>query len=167
MTDPAGRHTRRSGELKRMTGATHEDATLPADYPAFIEGLKARVRSARIRAVVSVNRELIFLYWQIGNDILTRQQAEGWGAKVIDRLSRDLLNEFPDMKGFSVRNLKYMRKFAEIYRDAAIVQELLAQITWYHHIALLDKIKKGSSEGLVHPADDPERLEPERTGTPD
>ncbi|MGP8254425.1 MAG: DUF1016 N-terminal domain-containing protein [Methanoregula sp.] len=91
--------------------------------------------------MVSVNRELILLYWQIGNDILTRQQAEGWGAKVIDRLSRDLVHEFPDMKGFSVRNLKYMRAFAETWHDAAIVQELLAQITWYHHIALLDKVK--------------------------
>jgi predicted nuclease of restriction endonuclease-like (RecB) superfamily len=88
-----------------------------------------------------VNRELILLYWQIGSDILVRQQTEGWGAKVIDRLSRDLLHEFPDMKGFSVRNLKYMRKFADTYCDDSIVQELLAQITWYHHIALLDKVK--------------------------
>ncbi|MFA4859253.1 DUF1016 N-terminal domain-containing protein [Methanoregula sp.] len=63
------------------------------------------------------------------------------GAKVIDRLSHDLNPEFPDMKGFSVRNLKYMRKFADVYRERTIVQERLAQITWYHHIALLDKVK--------------------------
>jgi predicted nuclease of restriction endonuclease-like (RecB) superfamily len=94
-----------------------------------------------VKAVFSVNRELIQLYWQIGNEILARQDAEGWGAKVIDRLSRDLMREFPDMKGFSVRNLKYMRKFAEIWNDPSIVQELLAQITWYHHIALIDKVK--------------------------
>ena len=119
-------------------------STLPTGYPEFIDGLKSRIRSARARAVVSVNRELICLYWQIGTGILTRQQTEGWGAKVIDRLSRDLMHEFPDMKGFSVRNLKYMRAFAEAWHDAAIVQELLAQITWYHHIALLDKVKNAN-----------------------
>jgi hypothetical protein len=63
--------------------------------------------------------------------------AEGWGAKVIDRLSSDLVHEFPDMKGFFSQDLKYMLKFAETWRDISIVQELLAQITWYHHIALL------------------------------
>lgn len=63
---------------------------------------------------------------------MTRQEREGWGAKVIDRLSSDLLHEFPDMKGFSIRNLKYMRKFAGAWRDRAIVQELLAQIPWFH-----------------------------------
>ena len=127
--------------MKRTTDVTLRDSTLPAGYPEFIAELKARIRSAQVRAAVSVNRELILLYWQIGSDILARQQTEGWGAKVIDRLSRDLMHEFSDMKGFSVRNLKYMRKFAETYRDASIVQELLAQITWYHHIALLDKVK--------------------------
>ena len=130
-------------ELTKKHGAVTSpgDSTLPTGYPEFIAGLKSRIRSAQARAVVFVNRELIFLYWQIGTDILTRQQADGWGAKVIDRLSRDLMREFPDMKGFSVRNLKYMRAFAETWRDAAIVQELLAQITWYHHIALLEKVK--------------------------
>ncbi|MCK9593383.1 MAG: DUF1016 N-terminal domain-containing protein [Methanoregula sp.] len=66
---------------------------------------------------------------------MTRQEREGWGVKVIDRLSSDLVHEFPDMRGFSVRNLKYMRKFAETWRDISVVQEPLAQITWYHHIA--------------------------------
>jgi predicted nuclease of restriction endonuclease-like (RecB) superfamily len=127
--------------MKRTTDVTPRDSALPAGYPEFIAELKVRIRSAQLRAAVSVNRELIFLYWQIGNDILARQQADGWGTKVIDRLSRDLMHEFPDMKGFSVRNLKYMRKFAEVYREKTIVQELLAQITWYHHITLLDKVK--------------------------
>jgi predicted nuclease of restriction endonuclease-like (RecB) superfamily len=71
----------------------------------------------------------------------SRQQQEGWGAKVIDRLAKDLKREFPDMKGFSPRNLKYMRAFAEAYPDQAIVQEVLAQIPWYHNQALLDKLK--------------------------
>ena len=127
--------------MKRTADVTRHVPSDPAGYREFIAGLKARIHSAQVIAAFSVNRELILLYWQIGSDILVRQQTEGWGAKVIDRLSRDLLHEFPAMKGFSVRNLKYMRKFAETYRDGAIVQELLAQITWYHHITLLDKVK--------------------------
>lgn len=94
-----------------------------------------------MRAILAVNRELLVLYWQIGRDILQRQQTEGWGSKVIDRLARDLKREFPDMRGFSSRNLKYMRAFAEAYPDEQIVQEQLAQITWYHNIALLEKLK--------------------------
>jgi len=94
-----------------------------------------------VRAALSVNRELVLLYWQLGQDILTRQRQQGWGAKVIDRLARDLQKEFPDMKGFSPRNLKYMRAFAEAYPNEPIVQEVLAQITWYHNIALIEKLK--------------------------
>lgn len=127
--------------MKRRTAINHPDPDCPEGYHEFIITLKNRIRTAQVKAAVSVNRELVLLYWQIGNDILTRQEREGWGAKVIDRLSSDLMHEFPGMKGFSVRNLKYMQKFARAWRDSAIVQELLAQITWYHHIALLDKVK--------------------------
>ncbi len=114
---------------------------LPPDYPKLLEEIKARVNASRIRAAVSVNRELILLYWEIGRLILQRQEAEGWGAKVIDRLGVDLGREFPDMKGFASRNLKYMRAFAEAYPARAFVQEVLAQITWYHNITLLEKVK--------------------------
>ncbi|WP_241648062.1 DUF1016 N-terminal domain-containing protein [Methanoculleus taiwanensis] len=100
-----------------------------------------RVREAQVRAALSVNRELIQLYWQIGREIVQRQQEEGWGAKVIDRLSADLRREFPDIMGFSPRDLKYMSAFARAYPDEAIVQEVLAHITWYHTVTLLDKVK--------------------------
>lgn len=113
---------------------------LPADYHEFITALKSRIRSAQLKAALSVNRELVLLYWQIGNDILIRQDQEGWGAKVIDRLSFDLRKEFPDMKGFSVRNLKYMRRFAEAWRDAQFVQQAAAQIPWFHNCLILDKV---------------------------
>ena len=76
----------------------------------------------------------------IGNDVLTRQEREGWGAKVIDRLSLDLVHEFPDMKGFSVRNLKYMRKFAGAWRDFLFMQQVAAQIPWFHHCVILDNV---------------------------
>lgn len=113
----------------------------PPHYDDFLRDLKARIRRAQLRAVLAVNRELVLLYWQMGREILTRQQYEGWGAKVIGRLASDLKREFPAMKGFSSRNLTYMRAFAEAYPDEQIVQEVLAQITWYHNIALIDKLK--------------------------
>ncbi len=108
--------------------AIANDLALPSGYLEVLEDIKERVRAARIRASLSVNRELIILYWEIGRLTLKRQEAEGWGAKVIDRLSADLNREFPDQKGFSARNLKYMRKFAESYPDMEIVQQAAAQI---------------------------------------
>jgi len=114
---------------------------LPAGYGEFLTDLKERTRRARVKAALSANRELILLYWEIGRMILERQRKEGWGSKVIDRLAQDLRREFPDMKGFSARNLKYMRAFAEAYPDKKFVQEVLAQITWYHNITLLEKVK--------------------------
>ena len=114
---------------------------LPPDYADWLAELKSRIHAAQQRASLSVNRELVLLYWHIGREILQRQSRDGWGSKVIDRLSQDLRNAFPDMKGFSPRNLKYMRAFANAWPDAAIVQEVLAQLPWYHQIALLDKLR--------------------------
>ncbi|MCS6804885.1 MAG: PDDEXK nuclease domain-containing protein [Acidobacteriota bacterium] len=113
---------------------------LPADYANLLFQLKERIRQERLRVVMSANAAMVLLYWDIGRTILERQQQEGWGAKVIDRLSADLRREFPDMQGLSPRNLKYMRAFAAAWTDREIVQEVLAQITWYHNIALLDKL---------------------------
>lgn len=126
--------------MKPKTAIPSPSPDIPEGYPEFITSLKNRIRSAQVKAALSVNRELVLLYWQIGNDILTRQEREGWGAKVIDRLSSDLLHEFPDMKGFSVRNLKYMRKFAGAWCDSQFVQQVAAQIPWFHHCVILDKV---------------------------
>jgi predicted nuclease of restriction endonuclease-like (RecB) superfamily len=110
-------------------------------YADFLNGLKQRIRSAQVKAALAVNRELVLLYWQIGREIIERQQEQGWGAKIIDQLAKDLKREFPDVRGFSSRNLKYMRAFAQSYPQEAIVQEVLAQIPWYHNLALLEKLK--------------------------
>jgi predicted nuclease of restriction endonuclease-like (RecB) superfamily len=115
--------------------------TVLTGYDDFLRDLKERVRAAQVRAALAVNRELVLLYWQIGRDILERQEREGWGAKVIDRLSHDLRREFPEMKGFSARNLKYMRAFAQAWPDEAFVQQVAAQIPWFHNCVLLDKLK--------------------------
>ncbi len=114
---------------------------IPSDYPAFVADLKERIRAAQVRASLAVNSELVLLYWQIGRELLSRQQQEGWGAKVVERLSRDLRAAFPQMKGLSRTNLLYMRAFAAAYPDEAIVQQLAGLIPWFHNCTLLDKVK--------------------------
>ncbi len=113
---------------------------ITTEYKEFLEQLKVRVATSRYQAARSVNKELIILYHHIGSEILTRQEQHAWGTKIIDKLSRDLISAFPEMKGFSTRNLKYMRQFAKEYPEPTFVQEVLAQLTWYHNITLLDKV---------------------------
>jgi predicted nuclease of restriction endonuclease-like (RecB) superfamily len=117
------------------------DMIFSSDYQDWLKTLKNRIQAAQQRAVLAVNQELLQLYWQIGSDILLRQQEQGWGAKVIDRLAQDLKTAFPELRGFSARNLKYMRKFADVWPEPEFVQEVLAQLPWYHQIALMDKLK--------------------------
>ena len=117
----------------------------PASYPAFLAELKQRIRGARLAAALSVNKELVLLYWSIGRDILGRQSAGGWGAKVIDRLATDLHRAFPDMTGMSARNLKYMRAFAQAWPRQEFVQQVVAQLPWGHNVTLLDTVK-GAAE---------------------
>ncbi|MBW4615712.1 MAG: DUF1016 family protein [Desmonostoc vinosum HA7617-LM4] len=112
-----------------------------SNYDAFLSTLKQRIRTAQVRAALAVNHELVLLYWQIGREILQRQQEEGWGTKVIERIAKDLKREFPDIKGFSRTNLLYMRAFAEAYPDEQFVQQLGGQIPWRHNCVLLDRVK--------------------------
>jgi predicted nuclease of restriction endonuclease-like (RecB) superfamily len=113
---------------------------LPRDYAIILGKLKERVAQERLRVVVAANTAMVLLYWDIGKVILDRQSEEGWGAKIVDRLAADLQAAFPDMRGFSPRNLKYMRAFAAAWADREIVQGPLAQIPWYHNIALLERV---------------------------
>ncbi len=115
--------------------------TVPIDYNSFLVALKTRIRNERLRVVLASNTALVNLYWDIGNSILQKQTREGWGTKVIDRLSSDLSKEFPEMRGFSARNLKYMRTFASAWPDNTIVQRVVAQLPWRSNLALLDKIE--------------------------
>jgi predicted nuclease of restriction endonuclease-like (RecB) superfamily len=148
-------------------------SNLPDNYQQILKQLKEKIRLARTRAVYSVNTQLLEIYWEVGKTIIEQQATEGWGTKVIDRLSSDLRVEFSDMKGLSVRNLKYMRAFAEAYPNfkdlsekqlnqvkiktseivqaspaqlekadkSKFVQGTLAQLSWYHHTTLIDKVK--------------------------
>ena len=110
-------------------------------YHQFLSDLKSKIRSAQLKAAYAVNKELITIYWEIGQFLIEKDKNSGWGAKIIDTLANDLRHEFPEMKGFSRRNLFYMRRFADAYDDIAIVQQLAALIPWGHTMLLLDKIE--------------------------
>ena len=127
--------------------------TRPAGYDEFLQDLKQRIRAAQVKAVFAVNRELIVLYWQVGREILKRQSAAGWGAKVVEHLASDLHREFPGMTGFSRTNLLYMRAFAEAWPDEQIVQQVVGQIPWGHNVRLLDLVKTPAErEWYIHRA---------------
>ncbi len=115
-------------------------AELPGDYLSTLADIKRRIQEERVRVVVAANTAMVGLYWDIGRLILDRQSNAGWGAKVIDRLSADLRDAYPDMQGFSPRNLKYMRAFAAAWPDAAIVQRVVARLPWRQNIALLERL---------------------------
>lgn len=117
-------------------------SSMPEGYQKFIESLKGHIRKERLKTLVSANKALILMYWHIGNSIIKEQDNQGWGTKVIDRMAHDLKESFPDMKGFSPRNLKYMRQFAEAWPDIEIVQRTVAQLAWRSNITLLDKIRE-------------------------
>jgi len=133
---------------RRTRGRKRDDASfpvaparagLPDSYVAVLGEIKRRIQEERLRTVMAANAAMVILYWDIGRLILDRQQIEGWGARVIDRLSADLREAYPDMKGLSPRNLKYMRAFAAAWPDRSIVQQLAAQIPWFHNCILLDR----------------------------
>ena len=130
-----------------MTPARDDADLAPAVYGQLLNDVKDRIRSARVTAAFAINRALIELYWEIGNEIRVRERAEGWGAKVKTRLATDLRREFPDMTGLSRANLHYMRAFAEAWPiDAhAIVQQPVGQLPWGQNISLLTKLKDRES----------------------
>ncbi|MFA6037520.1 MAG: PDDEXK nuclease domain-containing protein [Legionellales bacterium] len=119
---------------------TNTPAVLPLDYTNWLSNLKQRINDARQRAVFTINHEQIQLYHDLGKDILGRQNRQGWGAKVIDKLSSDLRVAFPKMKGLSTSNLKYMRFFAQECPDLLIGQQPADQLPWFHIVTILTKI---------------------------
>lgn len=136
-------------DRKRLDNGTDENVIIPSPAPLsemddsyieFIERLKRSIAGQRISIALRANAEVICQYWYIGNAILEQQRLHGWGAKVVDRISCDLRKAFPDSHGFSPRNLKYMRQFAAIWPDPAIVQRLVAQLPWSSNILLMQKL---------------------------
>lgn len=139
-------------------------AGIDKSYYIILEELKEKIRLARQKASIAINTQLLSIYWEIGDAISQHQKQEGWGAKVIDRLAADLKIEFPDFKGLSPRNLRYMKSFAEAWPDFSILQPPVAKlqgtekhentfvqppvalIPWAHHIVILSKIKSKETQ---------------------
>jgi len=120
---------------------TAEILETPMGYDTLLQDIKTRVQTARVRAALAVNQELVLLYWGIGRDLSQRIQLHGWGNKIVDQLAADLRRELPDMQGLSLRNLRYMRSFAEAWPDEPILQQAAAKLPWFHNCVLLDKVK--------------------------
>lgn len=121
--------------------------TLPTDYAEWLISLKDRIRSARQRSLLSANSEQIRLYHEIGREILDRQSRQSWGAKVIEHLAFDLRAAFPDMKGLSVSNLKYMRFFAKECPERLIGQQSADLLPWFHIVTLITKLADNTLRG--------------------
>ncbi len=117
-----------------------------AHYVKFITSLKTKIRSAQIKGAIAANRELIKLYWDIGKEISEKQTQESWGSNVLERVAKDLQNEFPGVEGFSRRNMFRMKAFYQAY---AKVPQAVAQlaylpvfsIPWGHNALILEKVK--------------------------
>ncbi len=123
-----------------MFPATPSTVEMPADYADWLAGIKTRIHGERLRIVLASNAAMVLLYWEIGQSIIGKQTEQGYGTRVIDRLAADLRDAFPDMKGFSPRNLKYMRAFAAAWPNREVVQRIVAQLTWGQNITLLEKL---------------------------
>lgn len=124
----------------------HESSKINAgSYVIFLNQVKADIQQSQLRAALSVTRELTNLYWRIGRGLSAKVSEEGWGAKTIERFAKDINSLFPDVSGFSFRNIKYMRQFAENYPNenwAATV----AQIPWGHNIVLKEPVGSAREE---------------------
>ena len=122
-----------------------QDLSIPSGYNELFQELKGHIREAQVRAAMAVSRELVSLYWTIGREISRRFQQQGWGTKIVERLARDLQNEFPGVEGFSPRNLRYMRSLAEAWPEPEILQQLIAKLPWGHNVRVLDRLKDRST----------------------
>ena len=126
----------------RKTVSDVDAVIASATYRELVERLKQRIRESQARAARAVNTELVMLYWSIGRDILDQQQAGGWGDDIVGRIAQDLATDTGSPRGFSRRNLFYMRRFAAMWPDPEKVQTLSAQIGWSHHQVLLDAYRE-------------------------
>ncbi len=122
---------------------------MPEWYGDFFSSVKTLIADCRRQMIWTANQQMMMMYYHIGESILKQQEYEGWGTRVIDRLSADLKDAYPEQKGFSTRNLKYMRKFAEMWQGSPFVQRVFAQLPWGHNISLMEKVKE-SNRRLVY-----------------
>jgi predicted nuclease of restriction endonuclease-like (RecB) superfamily len=120
-----------------MSGDEELSVNFTQDYRVFLAELKDKIRSARLKAALAINKEVIELYWHMGKQII---EKKNWGSKLVETLSLDLQNAFPETRGFSVRNLRRMRQFAAHFPDITIMPQAVAQLPWGHISLLIHKI---------------------------
>jgi predicted nuclease of restriction endonuclease-like (RecB) superfamily len=139
------------GEAGMIVNSHNNGTNLKSDseYAVFIKDIKLRVQHAQIKAAVSVNQELLRLYWEMAGRIVEKQKGSIWGDGFLVQLSRDLQAEFPDMKGFSFRNIKYIRQWYLYWQENPIGQQLVAQIPWGHNLVIISKTKS-NEEALFY-----------------
>jgi len=122
--------------------AAQPEAPPPQGYAELLADIKQRIRTAQVRAARAANTELLRLYWSVGYDILIRQDQEGWGAGVVERLSADLQREFPGQSGWSPTNLRYMRRVAKVWpSESDFLHHVGGELPWRHITVLLDRLK--------------------------
>jgi len=132
---------RKKIKTKKLRQLVAENKGLSISYIRLLDSIKNKIKKAQIKAALSVNKELIYLYWDIGMHILEQQEKESWGKSIVEQLSKDLENEFPNVKGFSPRNLWDMRRFYDAYRGDIKLRQLVAEIPWGHNLVILQKVK--------------------------
>ncbi len=146
--------TKEIGRRAVETPLRRRPAALPTGYAELLADIKNRIQHAQVRAAVAASRELVQLYWQIGREIVRRQEREGWGKAIVDRLATDIQRTFPGIAGFSVRNIWRMRAFYLAYNpevvilpqaaaesDGADLPQAAAGIPWFHNVVLIEKLK--------------------------
>lgn len=126
-----------SKELKKQTTTLKLDE----NYKVFLTEMKDRLKKAQIRAALASNQALIHFYWQLGKELVDKQNSFNWGEKLLEQFSHDMRQEFPEMQGFSVTNLKRMRLFAITYPESEIGAQPVHQLPWGHIIVLLHRVK--------------------------
>ena len=123
-------------ELKKYS----DSIELDEGYKRFLTGLKDRLKSAQVRAAFAANTELVKFYWQLGADLIEKQKTLKWGEHFLSQLSQDMRQAFPEMQGFSKRNLEHMRRFARLYPEEAIAKQPVSQLPWGHIVRLMQMV---------------------------
>jgi predicted nuclease of restriction endonuclease-like (RecB) superfamily len=127
--------------MKKKINVHDDSLGLNKDYKHFLTDIKNRLQTAQVRAALAANSELIKFYWELGNDLIEKQKNYQWGSHFLEQFSKDMRQEFPEMKGFSKRNLEYMRKFAELYPRIEFAKQPVSQLPWGHIVRLMQKVK--------------------------
>lgn len=130
--------------MKKIIKKENASLHLDNNYLHFLNDIRNRLKTAQIRAALAANRELIKFYWQLGNDLLEKQKSYKWGEGFLEQFSHDMRQAFPEMQGFSKRNLEYMRRFASLYPKLDFAKQLVSQLPWGHIVRLMQMIENES-----------------------